>query len=67
MGDPSHRNQLLITIQSLGILVIGSCVVIVLAILKTIQDGETIALFSAVLSAAMGTHALNRKPNLTDD
>lgn len=52
---------------SLLIMVLGVGSVITLALAHVIQDGETIAALSAVMSATMGTHALNRKMNGGDD
>lgn len=50
-------------LTSFGVMVLGVATVITLALAKVIQDGETIAALSAVMSATVGTHALNRKQN----
>lgn len=47
-------------VHSLAILVGGLATVIVLATLRLIVDGETVAALSAVLSATMGTRALDK-------
>jgi hypothetical protein len=63
-GSQSTVNvQILKAITSLSVMILGVGTVITLALAHVIEDGETIAALSAVMSATVGTHALNRKAN----
>ena len=64
-GEGSRVNTHVIkALISLAIMVLGVGTVITLALAHVIQDGETVAALSAVMSATMGTHAISRR---TDD
>ena len=65
-GSRDLNTQVLKALTSLTIMVLGVGTVITLALAHVIQDGETIAALSAVMSATVGTHAINRRPNADD-
>lgn len=65
-GERDMNTHVIKALTSFGIMVLGVGTVITLALAHVIQDGETIAALSAVMSATMGTHALNRKSSSDD-
>lgn len=65
-GSREVNTAILKAVTSLTIMILGVASVLTLALAHVIQDGETIAALSAVMSATMGAHALNRKPNSDD-
>jgi hypothetical protein len=62
-STPGANVHVLKALTSITVMVLGVGTVITLALARVIQDGETIAALSAVMSATVGTHALNRKAN----
>lgn len=62
-GGSRVNTPVIKALTSLSIMVLGVGTVITLALAHVIQDGETVAALSSVMSATVGAHALNRKAN----